>query len=261
MFSLPTIQKILIGIIFSIKRIFVLPSFDLSIDKVTECCDWSVWKGIISFILFIFLSAISGLAVFFFVGPSEALNMENPVTLIVMTIASTVGLLGACLYAFRKGGSEVFRWGKFSRERTMVAIMLILPALIFGYFWSFFYESMGGEIAPQAFVEGFLKTPSITAFLVAGAYGVIIAPIFEEVLFRGFIQPAMVNRFGRIGGIFLASGIFGLAHIADPWAVVPTAVIGGIAGWLRYRTGSLGTSIIFHGAYNLCVFIIMANSI
>ena len=141
----------------------------------------------------------------------------------------------------------------------MVSLEEIKGPLFFVTFcFSLAYGFMVGEILPQDFVQGVLKTPSITGLLVAGAYGVIGAPILEELLFRGFIQPPMVARFGLTGGIVLTSVVFGLAHVAAPWAVVPTAVVGGVAGWLRYRTGNLGTSIVFHAVYNLLVFIIKA---
>ena len=89
---------------------FFLPFFGFSQDEGTGRCDWSIGKGILSFILFVFVSVIGGVAVFFFVDkPSEALNMKNPAVLITTVGASTVALLGACFYALRTAGSKAFR--------------------------------------------------------------------------------------------------------------------------------------------------------
>lgn len=222
-------------------------------------CTWSIRQGITAFILLIFVGGIGSLAVFLVVpDPAEAVNVENPAVLMTMIGATALGMGAGLIYAVRIAGREAFRWGPLSIEWTCSAVALTVPVLAFGYGWSQVIELMGVEALPQTFVQGLLDTPSMTALLVGGGYGVVGAAIFEEMLFRGFIQPPMVTRFGPVAGIVLASAVFGLVHIADPWAVIPTAVIGGVAGWLRYRTGGLGASIVFHAVNNLMAFILTA---
>ena len=54
------------------------------------------------------------------------------------------------------------------------------------------------------------------------------APLFEEVFFRGLVQPRLVDRFGVVPGIVVASVLFGAAHmigwagaisVATAWAI------------------------------------------
>ena len=222
-------------------------------------CGWSIRQGMYAYLLLIFVGGIGSLGVFVVVSdPSEALNVENPAVLMTMIGATVLGMAAALMYAARIAGRDAFQWGSMSVEWTCAAVALTVPVLAFGFGWSQLIEWMGIEALPQTFVQGLLDTPSMAALLVAGGYGVFGAAILEEMLFRGFIQPPMVARFGAAGGIVMASAVFGLVHISDPRAVIPTAVIGGVAGWLRHRTGGLGASIVFHAVNNLLAFMLTA---
>tara|TARA_B100000029_G_C17599170_1_gene965196 strand:+ start:105 stop:656 length:552 start_codon:yes stop_codon:yes gene_type:complete len=175
----------------------------------------------------------------------------------ILSIASSIfGFIVPLIYAHRKAGNDLFHFGDLTINRLIMAILLTIPVIIFGLLWSYTYQIMVGKTQLQGIIHSFFYNPSILVVLVTGFYGILAAPILEEVLFRGFLQPAIIKRFGTSLGILITSLIFGLFHIEDPWTVIPTAVVGGTAGWLKYRTGSLGTSIVFHAIYNLFVFII-----
>lgn len=79
---------------------------------------------------------------------------------------------------------------------------------------------------------------------------VILAPIVEELLFRGAIQGYIIGKYNNpFWGIILSSLIFGLVH-ANP-AQIPFAFIFGMAlGWMYYITGSLLPSILMHFVNN-----------
>jgi hypothetical protein len=89
------------------------------------------------------------------------------------------------------------------------------------------------------------------------------APLFEELLFRGLLQPRLVSRFGPVVGVGIASVLFGAAHLlgwngpftfATAWAVG----CGGVAlGTLRYLSGRMGPSILAHAFFNLQVFVVL----
>lgn len=79
---------------------------------------------------------------------------------------------------------------------------------------------------------------------------VILAPVVEELLFRGAIQGYMIKKYGNpYFSIFVSSLIFGLIH-ANP-AQIPFAFILGLSlGWMYYITGSLIPSILMHFVNN-----------
>ena len=83
----------------------------------------------------------------------------------------------------------------------------------------------------------------------------VIAPA-EEVLFRGFIQNSLDAHYGRIGGLLVASVIFGFVHL-NPLIGVLHTVGGIILGLLfQWRGRRLAGPIAAHATYN-CLLIIL----
>lgn len=94
------------------------------------------------------------------------------------------------------------------------------------------------------------RWPSAEAAFVV-LYGLLLAPVFEEVIFRGFLLPPAVARLGRAGGVVVTSGLFGLMHLTDPQAVPPLVVLGTMLALLRLRSGSLWPAIGLHVLNNV----------
>lgn len=81
--------------------------------------------------------------------------------------------------------------------------------------------------------------------------GILIAPISEEVYFRGFTYTILKKRFGKIAGIILSSLLFAVVHLNYLWWTVPVFVIGIGLALLFERTSSLVSVIIAHATINL----------
>ncbi len=74
----------------------------------------------------------------------------------------------------------------------------------------------------------------------------VLAPILEEVLFRGAIQGYLMRTYSNpYIGMVVASLVFGIFHI-NPVQVIYASLLGFILGWIYYRTGSLLPVIIGH---------------
>ena len=72
-----------------------------------------------------------------------------------------------------------------------------------------------------------------------------LAPLLEEVLFRGAIQGYMMRYFKPWVAIICSALIFGLIHM-NPVQIVYATLLGVILGWIYYRTGSLLPVILGH---------------
>ena len=85
-------------------------------------------------------------------------------------------------------------------------------------------------------------------------FGVTIAPLFEELFFRGFLQPLFARTLGVAGGIVAANIPFALLHYWEygkSWRHVVVIALAGIAfGCMRYFTGSTRASTLMHASYN-----------
>jgi len=92
--------------------------------------------------------------------------------------------------------------------------------------------------------------------------GTTLAPICEEIVFRGFLQPLLVRSLGAAPGILLAAAAFGLMHLQEygySWRhalLISTA--GAAFGWMRHRTGSTKAAALMHAAYNCVFFLLLA---
>lgn len=74
----------------------------------------------------------------------------------------------------------------------------------------------------------------------------VLAPLLEEVLFRGAIQGVLMRYFGRPWPAIIVSAlVFGVFHW-NPIQVVYATLLGIVLGWIYYRTGSLMSVIVGH---------------
>ena len=79
---------------------------------------------------------------------------------------------------------------------------------------------------------------------------VILAPIAEELLFRGAIQGYLLRNFGNpVWAISFSALLFGVVH-GNLEQLFFASVLGLALGWVYYRTGSLVPSILMHFVNN-----------
>lgn len=86
------------------------------------------------------------------------------------------------------------------------------------------------------------------------AMAVLVAPLVEETLFRGYLYPMFARSFGIWPGIILTGVLFGFMHGAQlgwTWSLVSVLVtVGIIFTFVRARTGSVLASFMMHLGYN-----------
>lgn len=87
---------------------------------------------------------------------------------------------------------------------------------------------------------------------------VVVAPVTEELLFRGIILRGFLGRFKPWMAIFLSAMLFAVMHM-NPWQTLPPFVLGVIFGWFYLRTGSLWPCIVGH-ALNNFLFLILTTA-
>jgi membrane protease YdiL (CAAX protease family) len=82
---------------------------------------------------------------------------------------------------------------------------------------------------------------------------VVLAPLSEELLFRGFLYGGLAqSRIGPVGAILVTSGIWTVIHVQYTWLIMTQVFIYGVVfGVVRWRSGSLWPPMITHGLVNL----------
>lgn len=96
-----------------------------------------------------------------------------------------------------------------------------------------------------------------SAYAMAG-YGICIAPVIEELFFRGFLFPVLARRGGVPAAVFLTTVAFTLIHVsqlAGAWLPLVILFFVGLAFTLaRAWTGSVAVPYLMHLGYNLTLF-------
>jgi membrane protease YdiL (CAAX protease family) len=89
-------------------------------------------------------------------------------------------------------------------------------------------------------------------------FGALIGPIFEEIVFRGFLLPLLAGSLGDFAGVLLAAGLFAVLHGPEyhwAWQVLLTVGLAGVAfGVARIKTGSTAAAAMLHVGYNATLF-------
>lgn len=93
---------------------------------------------------------------------------------------------------------------------------------------------------------------------------VVVAPLVEELLFRGVLLRALQRRFTTSVAIVGSALVFAAAHIlggADAYAVVPGLFLLGIAsGVTAVRSGNLTRSVLLHAGFNLLSAVLLVRA-
>jgi membrane protease YdiL (CAAX protease family) len=94
--------------------------------------------------------------------------------------------------------------------------------------------------------------------------GVTIAPVVEELLFRGFLQPVLVESMGVLPGILVTSALFSAMHLVQNAYIWQSGLlimlVGFVLGVVRHISGSTRASAIVHIAYNSLPFLFVLVS-
>ena len=196
---------------------------------------------------------------FLFVYPSLKYN-QGPLLL------PTQFALYAFLYlSFRlvfgwKYGKPVFASLGWQRSRFNLA-----AAAVGGVLLAFLVSALAYLLhTPQvpSPVESLMGSPALLAAF--GLMAVTVAPLFEELLFRGFIQPLLSRTFGVVAGILITAIIFGALHAPEyslAWQyALAVSIVGAVLGWVRSASNSIIPSTVMHGSYNAVFVIALAVS-
>lgn len=174
--------------------------------------------------------------------------LDNPIKKIVLGIGSVVFIFW---FAWRKARvplKELFPVRRFN-------VLILLPILIF--LWA--AQNIIGEVNVQ--LEKVLPAPSWFIELFTrifendyGVYGAVIkvaviAPIIEEMIFRGIIMHGLMRNYSPFTAVSVSALMFALFHL-NPWQFPATFILGLLLGILMYRTRNIILCILGHAINN-----------
>jgi membrane protease YdiL (CAAX protease family) len=195
----------------------------------------------------------AGLVVAGMVGAISGLEDDSPwFTAMANVIIQLCVVAGAIAIAGMTATPRLWHFG-LRRAPLGRAIGVAVAGLGAFYGFSILYGAIFRPENPQTLVEDVGANES-AALLVTGALMVIvIAPICEEVFFRGFLFRVLRVRMSFWPAAAIAGVLFGLAHFS--LVIVPVlAVLGVVLCWVYERTGSLLPCIAIHAFNNTLAY-------
>lgn len=140
-------------------------------------------------------------------------------------------------------------------------LLVALPVLILiSLAWMELLRACGLPDEPQDLIALFTQTKS--PFVIAGMLLVacVLAPIYEELMFRAGLYRFVRQKLGRTPALLISGACFGAMHAN--WAgFLPLAVLGMLLALVYEATGSIRVAIIAHGLFNLNTIILLLSGL
>jgi uncharacterized protein len=190
---------------------------------------------------------------------SQALGTNGLLIAVATIVSAVVGTGFVILFIRIRKGPGIAAYlglksmpGKTYGVLVLVVIVLVALSILADYFYS----------TPQD--TGFTSAAYATSRwpVLLGIAVVLFAPLFEETFFRGFIFAGLqASKVGAAGAIILTALAWAVLHIQyDAYGMVTIFVLGLVFGIVRFKTGSLWSTLLLHAAWNLIAIVGVAIS-
>lgn len=141
-------------------------------------------------------------------------------------------------------------WPKVGRQ-AVVTLLLAFPLVaLLSLGWTAVLRAFGLPDEPQSLIGIFANTRSplvIGGMLVLAC---VVAPLYEELLFRAGLYRFCRQRLGRNSALLISGALFGALH-GNLAGFLPLTVFGMILALAYETTGYLRVAVIAHGLFNL----------
>lgn len=198
--------------------------------------------------------------------PKQLVQFQRAITPYVATIGSIGGGLAAVAASYllvrnslKDVGPVGAAWVPGSRRQisrglilgllagtiALVSVILFTPSA---------HSAKFGPLATMALTPGLPRVLWVICML-------LVAPPFEELLFRGVLYGGYRQTFGHLKAAALTTAIFVLLHSTE-WVYFPISALGITALailqlWLRLRYAAIGPAIASHFGYNSFIVLVV----
>ncbi len=226
---------------------------------------WKSWEAILIFVLtwlgvpLIILSAFRFAAPYdvniqSFINGVATNNITASFQLTVLDALAGLGLIWLVLRKYKAGWSTLGL-----RKFNIVKAALLIGAVFVAFFALAWLAMIVVQILVPSFnpnqaqVNEFTTAVTGNAKLISFFALVVIPPIVEEILFRGFMFPAFSGKVGMLFGALFSSLLFGFAHLQANVGVY-TVVLGLLLCFMYKKTNSIIPGMLLHMLNNYVAY-------
>lgn len=240
------------------------PTYGLQQELRPKAPRWGVWSTLlwmaligVVYTLAQLVSALLFLAWWPTAYPDQPLVLKdlgtNGPLLGVVTLAATITVLGIIALAVRLSRVSMneylaLRWPSWRNLGICLGLTLLLLMA------SDFVTTQSGRDAIPDFMAGIYESSRAAGdgfFFLLACTLIVLAPLGEEIVFRGFLYRGLSSGLGPFAAIVITAASWSALHAQyEPFFMAQIFAFGIFLGWIRWRSNSLVLAMILHAAIN-----------
>lgn len=217
---------------------------------MSESPRWPAWYGPAALLLGLVTGAIGGVFAVLLIQGSAHSGTLTPTSTDVATVIQDLGFVGAAVFlAAQAGHVTAAQFGLVTPRSLWRGVGYIVGAgIVFIVASEIYFSALHSSGQEKEFVKEIGGGEGTLGVLAVCALTTVVAPICEEILFRGFIFRSLSNWRGPWPAAVLTGILFGLVHGLSAPAVdlLPLALLGFLLCVIYHRSGSLYFCIAAH---------------
>jgi membrane protease YdiL (CAAX protease family) len=173
----------------------------------------------------------------------KKLPIDNTMLVLVSQFTGWPAALAAGLWFGRSSWKDSYALGSCPAR--------LFPGLLLGCFGlTFVLNRLASTVPiPEHFENLFRSLVSEDKVLISLLTLVVLAPLCEELFFRGWMLRGLLKRYSPAKSIGFTALLFAVFHL-NPWQAIVALPLGLLFGWLAWRTGSLLPGLAGHFVVN-----------
>lgn len=221
-----------------------------------DAVPWRAWEALVVFLLSMVIGVIGTFPLALLVRRTDSVQLSVGGELIG-EVGLLLAVLGWVWFRYRRGPRALGVAGPPENAALGLAVGIVgfIGATVAIWIVSAIVSASGGGPLKQPDQLGVQGKPLSTALIVVIGFTVmVLAPIAEEMFFRGFLFRALRRWMKPWPAVLLSAGCFAVVHVF-PVIMFPIFVLGAIFAWVVEWRGSIVPTIVAHMTFNLIGFL------
>ena len=201
---------------------------------------WSAVEGWIGVLLLILIN----LGFLLLINRESGKQLAQSALIVFAELAYILPVI--MILAWKRVSWKHIGFGKFDWSTMGIGCGMLLGGYGVILVHNLIITALGVDTQGQAIFDIFSSLDSPVWLILAA---VIVAPLVEEIFFRGFLFQGFRKKYGWVSAMLLSSAIFAAAHL-DLASLIPTFVLGIVLTYVYHRSNSVWPGVILHFLIN-----------